>query len=329
MLYSFIIPCYNVQDYIERSVDSIFSQTYENFEVILINDGSSDKTLEKLQSIKAKSKKSVTIIDHKDNLGVSYVRNRGIESANGDYIIFLDADDYVERDFLKVSNEILTRRSGVDIVSFAYDYIDADGKIVKKYENMRYDGRFFEGYEFLKLFLSKKINIHLCSMIFKKEFLRYNNLKFIDHISYGEDHIFQIDALLRAKKVFYNSYILYHYVYRADSLVNVDATSRKFEIFDESDRLREKIVDLPDDKVVKYYDNYMALRFFGLLKEGYRTNADKSYFANLIKHKKLLHRVSPIGVSIYSILGYLLSKLYLIYPTIIHKIAKISKDYKV
>ena len=96
-LISIIVPVYNCEEYIEKCIDSILHQTYQNFEVIVINDGSKDNTLEKLKKYINKNK--ITIISIENN-GVSNARNLGIKNSKGDYICFIDSDDWVEKEYL-------------------------------------------------------------------------------------------------------------------------------------------------------------------------------------------------------------------------------------
>ena len=102
-----VVPIYNAEQYLERCLKSIVEQTYENLEIILVNDGSSDKSLEICERFKA-SDERITIIS-KENGGVSSARNRGIEVATGKYIIFIDADDYIEKDMFAILEDDLIK----------------------------------------------------------------------------------------------------------------------------------------------------------------------------------------------------------------------------
>ena len=101
MKFSVIVPVYNTQEYLKRCIESVLNQTYKNYEIILINDGSTDNSLEILKKYESNSK--VKIITQK-NHGLSYTRNVGISHATGDYVILLDSDDFLEKDLFKVLN---------------------------------------------------------------------------------------------------------------------------------------------------------------------------------------------------------------------------------
>ena len=94
MKFSVIIPCYNVEKYIENTVKTVLNQTYKDFEIILIDDGSNDSTLAILNNLKETDDKIKVFTQ--PNKGVSYTRNRGIDIAKGEYIYFLDADDEIK-----------------------------------------------------------------------------------------------------------------------------------------------------------------------------------------------------------------------------------------
>ena len=96
--YSFIVPCYNGEKYIVKCLDSILKQTSNNYEVIVINDGSTDNSINIIN--KYKNDKKIVIINQ-DNMGLSLARNNGINKAKGEYLIFVDCDDYIQNDFLK------------------------------------------------------------------------------------------------------------------------------------------------------------------------------------------------------------------------------------
>ncbi len=114
MKFSLIVPVYNTEKYLKRCLDSIVKQTYKNFEVIAINDGSKDNSKEILAAYK--DKMPLKIIDQ-ENHGLSYARNVGIKESTGDYLLFIDSDDYIESDLLKELNDFI---SDEDMLKFGY-----------------------------------------------------------------------------------------------------------------------------------------------------------------------------------------------------------------
>ena len=134
MKFSIIVPAYNVAQYIEECIESILNQDYDNYEIIVVDDGATDETPKILDEIASKSEK-VRVI-HQKNGGLSAARNSGIEAALGDYILFLDGDDFwSEKSFLTEVNKKINEKN-VDVVIYSYSYYYPD-KIIKKSLNLK------------------------------------------------------------------------------------------------------------------------------------------------------------------------------------------------
>ena len=128
MKFSIIIPVYNVEKYIKKCLDSIKSQTYENYEVIIINDGSKENE-EKI--IKKYLKDERFSYYKKENGGLSDARNYGVKYATGDYLIFIDSDDYIAKDLLKNLNKSL-KKNIVDVLKYSINVVNENGKLLEK-----------------------------------------------------------------------------------------------------------------------------------------------------------------------------------------------------
>ena len=113
-LISIVIPVYNAEKYIDRCMESIVSQTYQSIEIIAVDDGSSDKSVDKLREWKNKDKR-IKVIE-KENTGVSDTRNKGICAAKGTYLCFVDVDDYLEKKYVEVLHDTIVKDE-TDIVS--------------------------------------------------------------------------------------------------------------------------------------------------------------------------------------------------------------------
>ena len=96
---SVVVPCYNVEKYVEKCIDSLIAQTYENIEIIVIDDKSTDNTYEILKDLYKKYNKKFILLQNEKNGGLAYTRNVGIKIATGKYIGFIDSDDYVDKDY--------------------------------------------------------------------------------------------------------------------------------------------------------------------------------------------------------------------------------------
>ncbi|CAC9976391.1 MULTISPECIES: glycosyltransferase family 2 protein [Flavobacterium] len=128
-LVSIVIPCYNDKDYIQESVNSALNQSYENIEVIIVDDGSNEATKKVLATIN--NHKKVKLITQ-ENKGLSAARNTGIVNANGEYIAALDADDIFENTFIEKASSILNQQSMVGVVGCFSNYFVEKGKVIHK-----------------------------------------------------------------------------------------------------------------------------------------------------------------------------------------------------
>ncbi|MEG1617636.1 MAG: glycosyltransferase family 2 protein [Bacteroidales bacterium] len=186
-LFSIIIPVFNVERYLSVCLDSVINQTFSNFEMILVNDGSTDGSTSICNVYKQKDER--VRVFHKENGGVSSARNLGIEQAKGEWILFCDSDDWMDPNLLERYVRELSAENGVEMVVMGY----------KKCKRDRY--RPISTNQILKsdlisgLFLLEKHGYHgfLWNRIFKKEIIRKHNLRLDPNISFCEDHLFSFE----------------------------------------------------------------------------------------------------------------------------------------
>ena len=200
-LISVIVPIYNVEKYLDRCIKSIINQSYTNLEIILVNDGSTDKCGEICDKWKEKDKRIKVI--HKENGGLSDARNAGIEIAKGEYLSFIDSDDYVHKDFIKVLffNECIKYSRGI-LEKKESIYCVAWNKLYKKeiFKHIRYPkGKLHEDVAVINkiLYYSNKIAITDLRLYFY-----YNNPNSIMRSTFS---IKRLDVL----DVIYDSYIFF------------------------------------------------------------------------------------------------------------------------
>lgn len=226
IIFSIIIPCYNLEEYIHNTVNSVLKQTFQNFEIILIDDGSKDNTSKIITEYSKKDSRIKAIC--KVNEGVSKARNTGVREARGKYIYFLDGDDIVEENLLIRAVEIF-KDNNIGIWSFGYRKIINKKKI--KYSEDVYNQKIFSSKEFLRLFLNKKVSQCMCSFIVKKELIK--KFKFDETLKLGEDLYYQINILLINNIfIYYSSDIFFNYLFRQNSAVNKKSEVIIFDIFD-------------------------------------------------------------------------------------------------
>lgn len=188
-LISVIIPAYNCESTIEKTIMSVINQTFSNFEVIVVNDGSLDNTLEIIEKI-AENIPTIKFFS-KENGGVSSARNLGISHSSGKYISFLDADDYFENNFLEVMHKkIYSTKS--DVVCCGYYNLTNKGKFKQK--------SFFTEKDILKNYLIGNNKFHTSTWLIRKELLINNNILFNETYSWGEDVEFFCKVLNNSSK---------------------------------------------------------------------------------------------------------------------------------
>lgn len=225
---SVIIPCYNCVDTLGKCVESILNQTYRNLEVLLIDDGSPEEEgTGKLCDILAKSDKRIITV-HQENRGLVGAWKRGVREAKGNYIAFVDSDDWIEKNAIeRLYTKIVQFNAEIAVGGMVLDY--KNGK--KAYhDNMLKEGLYSREdieKEILPLFYhyttkmeSRALVLSRCGKIFKKELLLKNYKLFDERISYGEDDMTIFLSVLSAQSLYcFNTYFPYHYCRNSDSMI--------------------------------------------------------------------------------------------------------------
>ena len=221
-LVSVVLPCYNVAKYLDKNIKSLLNQSYKNFQLIYVNDGSKDETLEILNKYAALDSR-IIVVD-KVNGGVSSARNAGLEKAEGEYITFCDPDDYVSPIYLQTQVETLEKYNA-DVCVCKYKRVKEESNL--KFAKTSLDSIIEYDTEGAVAQLMSGVLFDVCcwNKIFKAEFVK--NLRFDESIYYAEDVHFCYFAFKNIKKLVYNPTILYAYVMRKGSLVKSKFKERK------------------------------------------------------------------------------------------------------
>lgn len=214
MLLSIIIPCFNSEKYISSMLDMLIEQNLDDCEVIVINDGSTDDTFN-ICCRYASRYNNIRVID-KINEGVSVARNIGIEESRGEYIYFLDSDDYLEPNTLDFYRTVLNTNKEISFYAFGY-YSKYNGKILTDYSYKMYDKQKIDAMMLKQSFFEKKLCFHICSCICEKDFLVNNQIKFTAGLKIGEDIEFLLKILSRAPNCLYYARHCFIYQIRDDS----------------------------------------------------------------------------------------------------------------
>lgn len=218
-LISVIIPVYNKEKYISKSLKSVLAQTYSNWELILINDGSTDSSEQIILDIQEKEPRIKYIKQH--NQGVSAARNTGIKHARGDYITFLDADDVYDSLFLE---KMVNKIQDSDVCYCGHYFVHENGHKTKARMT------FIEG-DIIEEYFLNKCTPHTNSWLIKKDFIMRNNLNFDTELNWGEDMLFFAQLLTLAINVEVEKNFLTNYTLNVeDSLSTHDINKVDKEI---------------------------------------------------------------------------------------------------
>jgi len=289
--FSVIIPVYNTEKYIRKCIDSVLNQTFNDYEIVVVNDGSTDKCLDILNEYD-----NIKLINQK-NQGLSMARNTGIKSAKGKYFILLDSDDYIEPDLLYELNQSIS--NSPDLVRFQIQEV-LDNEI-RPYNEISFKG--LNGKEAF----SKISDFHFiecaCCYLYKKSYFEENNFEF-QKCLYHEDYGLIPLVIVKAGKVNCIDYIGYNYVQRFGSIMNCDdykkIVKKAFDVLIQY----KKLIQYDGGKIYKsFLANSVVLKLKDLKGEDYKNYLSElkrlRVFDNLLsdnlgrKLKKILLTISP------------------------------------
>lgn len=232
--YSIIVPIYNAEKWLQYAVDSVTSQSVFDWELLLVDDGSTDNGKEIAASLADNDPRIRAIFN--ENHGVSAARNRGLQEAKGEYIVFLDADDMLAENTLSIYSDIIAKHPEMEIIKGShyvksFDQFHETG-IAKR--RIGCEDKMLDGAQFLqKVAWYHSVIYAYC---YKASFLRTNNLKFIEGASYLEDGAFIVSALRNAVHCYYSLKCTYIYRYQESrtslsNSINHKKTEGVFKVF--------------------------------------------------------------------------------------------------
>lgn len=206
--FSIIVPVYNVKEYLEKCLESVLSQSFQDFECILIDDGSKDGSAQICDALAAQDKRIRVV--HKENEGVAIARNTGIRMARGDFLMFLDSDDTFSLDLLEMSASKL-KQTNSDILVFGYQRVKDNGMSIYQSlpgENCSITSLLNDRYD---------LSFLLWNKIYAKKLFDGIDLERLKGITFSEDSILTIDLLSKSDKICFLPIIGYNYLCRENS----------------------------------------------------------------------------------------------------------------
>lgn len=289
MRLSIIIPIYNVAPYLPQTIESVLVQTFRDFELLLVNNGSTDGSGEVCDRYAALDSR-VRVI-HQKNTGVSDARNTGVKAAQGDYIGFTDSDDIIEKDMYQVLLG-LAEAYDADVVQCQHDRADTLNGSERSEEPLIMDGEAFVHRMFTKSGGVYTNQVSLCTKIFKREL--FQGIIFpVGQVYEDEQETYKL--CLKAKTLVETTDVLYHYIKRENSIITGISAKKMLDkqaaLLDRLYYLPER---LPDTKkhCAEVFLNYSKHILCEMYQAG-EIEAAKKGLRVLLKHKKQYKAVMP------------------------------------
>jgi len=303
---SIIVPIYKVEDYLKRCVDSITNQTYKNLEIVLVDDGSPDNCPAICDELE-KTDERIKVV-HKENGGLSDARNAGMDVSTGDYIGFVDSDDYIDADMFEILVDAIEEHDA-DISCCRYTRIWDDGKVEKVGNDDSVN--VYEGLDGLKEYLyARTVDPFAWNKLFKAEQLgnlKYpdKNVRFIKGIL-GEDNPFNIELLKTTKRLVVVGKSKYNYLQAREGAITNSAVSQKKidSVFFWDTVSKDCKENYPE--LLEYAVRRQALFYVGLFNRIYEDESYKAERAvirefarenlSIIKHSKICENSVKLSV---------------------------------
>lgn len=304
MRFSIIVPIYNTEKYLDKCIQSVLDQTLSDYELLLVDDCSTDSSLKiayKYQSDR------VMVLKNSSNSGLSKTRNKGIEYASGDYIVFLDSDDYIEKNALHALNEIACGNDFPDVIYTGFVEERGERKN-KKYGYASEPNKIYTRYDFLKSELEKRtLYAAACFGIYKRKLIVDNKLFFKPGI-YHEDELWTPQVVNKAAFIYLSDLTYYHYIRRNDSITKVkDKTKNGVDLLESCYDLINIFSEMDDKYLKRLMNNHIAMLY---MKAMCRGRLYRKVYSKLIDRKFPIYYATTLIDKIKAILFLLSPYLY-------------------
>lgn len=308
MKLSIILPVYNTGHLVEKAINSLLGLKNIELEILCLNDGSTDDSWDKLQEIEKKYEQVKLI--NKENEGLSRTRNKGIQEASGDYVYFLDSDDWVNTEAF---DELLAFcHDGYDIIHGNFCYVYEDGSM--KPNKNQLEGS-YTGQEFLcNGLLQDKISMASCINIFKREFLMAHGLLFLPGI-YHEDEEFNLRVFSYANRVASKDLTFHMYLQRSNSISN-DKTKEDKRFNDVLTIYKSIMNFITESNHVSYEYKKMCMTYVSfiiLLSYAKQSNKETMKLSERMIKQLKLHRTIHSNILIYKVSRFALQLMPITY----------------
>ena len=229
---SIIIPVYNTVNYLKRCLESVVSQTYQNMEIICVDDGSTDGSERIVDEFAAKDNRIIAI--HQKNQGESNARNSGLRAANGDYIGFMDCDDWIEPDMYEcLANALEDEDADMAIAGFWQEFEDTDRPRITVRNEKLVEPRVFDGKQLLRYLYERDVYrafAYMWDKLYKREIIYHESgelILFDESMRLGGDVLYLGQCALNTNRAVYVDKVFYHYLQRTNSGFHTPDLARK------------------------------------------------------------------------------------------------------
>lgn len=290
---SIIIPVYNVEQYLEKCIDSVLNQTISNLEIILVNDGSKDNSgliCDKYAVVD----KRITVV-HKQNGGLSDARNCGIKHSSGDYIIFLDSDDFLAPTFCEILLENARKYDADIVISGLKNYYEGDEVNYEICNGSKLSEQLTKEETYKRMFLQEKIDVNATAKLYKRSL--FNDIEFPKGMLYEDIQI--VDKIIESANIIVAiDYRGYYYLQRQNSIMYGKMSNKRLVLLEKTQELIKFISSkYPNivDSIIKRHV-YCSFHILG------RSILDKNYnqISKTIRTDILKYKKNIFGQKIYS-----------------------------
>lgn len=284
MKYSIIIPAYNCDKSITKTINSIILTKFYDYEIIIVNDGSVDNTKNVIESYIKNNKNNNIKLYNKNNSGVSDTRNFGIDKAKGKYILFVDADDTVGENFFRVIND---KVENSDLLIFSFKVIgdsnrENDTNVIQSFQNQSYNKN-----QLLNSFLKQKNNIfgYIWRCCIKKSLLEKNNINFATGIKLSEDFLFMFECIKYSNDIKITTEEIYNYIINQSSVTSKYIETMEHDLFYINNRILEQ---LDEKKMINSFKFSIANSYLLILQNTCKNknNTKQQILTNIKKMRK-------------------------------------------
>lgn len=291
---SIIVPIYNVEKYLKKSIESLINQTLKEIEIILVNDGSTDNSLSICQGYALKDTR-IKVVD-KPNGGVSTARNIGLRHAQGEYIGFVDPDDWIEKEMYEnMYNTITQTKSSICLSNYI---IESKGK--KEKVELKFEERTFSEEDMISNIISRilgaktldKLNEvimgNVWRILIKREIIDKNNIRFLDEIKIMEDLIFLLQVLLKCNSISIDKGAYYHYINDHSSAMR----SYKNEYLEVNEKVLDTIGNiLKENNLDEFYKKELDIRYITIRQACIANELHSNNPKGMIQQVMYIHKI--------------------------------------